>query len=107
MTREEIITIVAKVIIIVIATVIGRYLIPWIKAKLGTDKLELIKKWALIFVNAAENTIKGEKKGAERCKVVTEWISTKANEIGIQMTADDVRSVLEDAYNIMVKEQNK
>ena len=105
MTREEIITDIVKVVIVVIAAILGRYVIPWVKGKVGVDKLELIKKWALIFVNAAENTIKGEKKGAERCEVVTKWISTKAGEIGIVMSPEDIRSVLENAYNEMM--QNK
>ncbi len=107
MSREEIISIVVKVVVLVIAALIGRYLIPWIKGKVGNDKLELVKKWALIFVNAAENTIKGEKKGAERREAVMGWLSEKAGDIGLILTVDDVRSLLENAYNIMIKEQNK
>ena len=45
---------VIKVIFVVAALVVVRYLVPWIKEKIGADKLTEIEKWAKYAVEMAQ-----------------------------------------------------
>ena len=104
---DDIMIKIIELVIIIIAALIGRYAIPYIKTKVDMNKLLLISEWALKFVKTAENVIKGSKMGEERRKQVITWIKEKANEIGIELTEDQVRTILEDAYTTMIQEHNK
>lgn len=94
-----------EILVIVLMTVVCRYFVPWAKGKLGAERTEQIEEWASRFVRAAESTIKGEKKGAERREVVMKLISDKAQELGLDLSEDDIRALLETAWMTMTQEQ--
>ena len=96
-----------ELVVLVIAFLIGKYAIPFIRTNLDASKLGLISSWALMFVRASENIIVGSGKGEEKRKQVTAWIKEKADEIGINLTEDQIRTLLEDAYTTMIQEANK
>ena len=104
---DQIISAMFELAVLIIAVLLGRYAIPLFKAKLSASELELITIWALKFVKTAENTIVGEKKGNERRDQVTVWLKEKADELGLKLTEDQIRTILEDAYTTMIQEANK
>ena len=81
---DQVMTTAIELVVLIVAALIGRYFIPFIKTNVDMNKLELITKWALKFVKSAENIVVGEKMGDERRQMVTDWIKEKADEIGIK-----------------------
>lgn len=104
---DEVIKLAIELVVLILSVIIGRYAIPWIKTNVDATKLTLIAEWALKFVKAAENILSGEKRGEEKREQVTAWLEEKANEIGIKLTEDQIRTLLEDAYTTMMQEANK
>lgn len=88
---------VIDVILLVITSAIGRYLIPLVKTKLGQEKLQLLSQYAVKFVKLAEAMIDGEKKGDEKRAYVSELIFEEANKLHVNLTDDQIRSLIEDA----------
>ena len=104
---DQIISLLIELTVLILSLLIGRYAIPFIKTKLDANKLELITIWALKFVKTAENIIDGEKRGEEKRDQVTAWLKEKADELGLKLTEDQIRTILEDAYTTMIQEANK
>ena len=104
---DQIISLLIELVVLVVAALLGRYVIPLVKTKLDADKLALITTWALKFVRTSENLIVGDKKGTERRDQVTVWLKEKADELGLKLTEDQIRTILEDAYTTMIQEANK
>ena len=104
---DEIMIKIIELIVIILAALIGRYAIPYIKTKVDMNKLALISEWALKFVKTAENVIVGSGMGEEKRNQVVTWIKEKSNEVGIKLTEDQIRTILEDAYTTMIQESNE
>lgn len=94
---DEIVVRIIELIITIIIALIGRYAIPYLKGKMGEQNYKLILQWAVTFVVAAEKMIIGEKTGEEKRELVTKWIKEKANELGIKLTEEQIRTILESA----------
>lgn len=94
---DDIIVKIIELVITIVVLLIGRYAIPYFKSKVGENNYQLILKWAITFVTAAENMILGEKTGEEKRELVTRWIKEKAGELGIKLTDEQVRTILESA----------
>lgn len=96
---EMIIRNIIEIIVAVLVLLISRYVIPYVRQKLGNAKFEELKKWAEIFVSAAEKTILGEgdEVNEARRNQVMAQIAEQANKLGIKVTADQVRAILESA----------
>lgn len=104
---DNIISLIFELAVLIIAVLLGRYAIPLVKTKLDSDKLDLFATWALKFVVAAENTIVGSGRGDEKRDQVTIWLKEKADELGLKLTEDQIRTILEDAYTTMIQEASK
>jgi LL-H family phage holin len=85
------------VILLVITSAIGRYLVPLVKTKLGQEKLQFLSQYAVKFVKLAEVMIDGEKKGDEKREYVSELIVEEANKLHLKLTDDQIRMLIEDA----------
>ena len=51
---NEILFEIIKVVVMVAVLVLTRYLIPWLKAKIGADKLTVAEKWVKYAVLKAQ-----------------------------------------------------
>ena len=81
-----------------VATIIGilltMYVIPWLKNKVGEQKLSEIKAYAEIGVRAAEKLFTVEE-FADKKEYVVNLVTAKSNEIGIVLSADDINALIE------------
>lgn len=89
-----------RLVVLIMAYVAGKYLIPFVQTV-------TMQRWALTFVKSAEAIIKTAKSGAEKRELVSKWISDKAKVIGVVLSEEEVRALLEEAVNIMNKESGK
>ena len=90
-----------EVVVLLICTIVGRYIIPWVKTKVNVEKISLITTWASIFVQAAEQIISGKGLGEEKKTKVLEWLQEKLSEIGITLSDDDLNNIIESAVQTL------
>lgn len=100
---EKIIFDILEIVVIVVATLIGRYVIPYFKNKVDMQKVEQIVAWAKRFVIMAENVIKGQGKGADKRDFVAKLLAEKARELNINLSEQEIRTLIEDAWTEMIK----
>lgn len=100
--EHKILVDIIDILIIVVMLLISKYVVPWIKS---VEKIDIISEWALKFVKTAQNIITGEKKGSEKREYVTALLSEKSKELGLNLSEDEIRVFLEDAYTTMTQEQ--
>lgn len=71
---SEILFEILKVVVVLMIILVGRYGIPYVKQLAENKKCDWVVKWVEIAVKAAEQTVFGNKKGAERKAIVTSFI---------------------------------
>ena len=71
--NNEIIYEVVKLIVMLLALVVYRYVIPWLRSKISADKLAEVEKWAKYAVLKAQQVMYAEN-GAERKAYVIQFL---------------------------------
>ena len=67
-----------EAIIALVVAVITAFVIPWLKGKIDADKLEQIKLWVTVAVEAAEQLYNGTGRGEEKKAYVVKFLQEKA-----------------------------
>lgn len=94
-TMFEILRLVEEIILIVISV----YVVPWVREKVATTKLENL-------VHAAQAMYQS-KTGPERREIVIGWYKSSPVSKLLRLTDDQVRQLLEAAYKRMISVENK
>lgn len=102
---NEIIFEVIKVVVMVAALVITRYLVPWLKGKIGADKLEAAEKWVRYAVLKAQQVL-GNKSGDDRKAYVTEFLKEILIAKNIVLSDEQLDVLIEAAVKQMKIEEN-
>lgn len=84
---------VTEAVIALIVAVITAFVIPWLKGKISTDKLEQIKLWVTVAVEAAEQIYKGSGRGEEKKAYVVQFLQEK----GFTLDPDSLDKLIEAA----------
>lgn len=79
-----------QALIALISVIITTFLIPLLKKKLSAEKLEELKKWVGIAVNAAEQ-LYSSKTGQQKKEYVVAFLLSK----GIVFDVDEVNALIE------------
>lgn len=103
METVELISKIIEAVVLVGACIVGRYVIPMVKEKVGTQKLAEITMWVQTFVKYAEQVF-APGTGDEKLALVTEHISNKAKELGVELSDADIRALIEEAVFVINKE---
>lgn len=96
---------VVKVVVMVAALVITRYLVPWLKEKIGADKLALAEKWAKYAVLKAQQVLWDET-GKDRKAYVTEFLKEILMAKNISLSDEQLDVLIEAAVKQMKIEEN-
>jgi LL-H family phage holin len=102
---SEIIFEVIKIVVMVAALLVTRYLVPWIKEKIGADKLAVAEKWAKYAVLKAQQVMY-EENGQERKAYVTEFLKEILLAKNISLSDEQVDVLIEAAVKQMKIEEN-
>lgn len=102
---NEIVFEVLKFIVVILVLFVTRYLIPWLKAKIGADKLETAEKWARYAVLKAQQVL-WEKDGQDRKAYVTEFLKELLIAKNIALSDEQVDVLIEAAVKQMKIEEN-
>ena len=97
MTPEQI-TKLIELLLTVIALLISAYLIPYLKNKIGADKLQLLQKFVEAAVRAAEQMYETEEWKLNK-DYVTRFITAKVEELGLELSEADIDAIIEGIVN--------
>ena len=89
-----------QALIALVSVLITTFLVPLLKKKLSAEKLEELKKWVGIAVNAAEQ-LYGSKSGQQKKEYVVSFLLSK----GIKFDADEVTAMIEAEVYKLTNEQ--
>ncbi len=101
---NDIIFEVVKVVVMVAVLVITRYLAPWLKAKIGADKLAAAEKWARYAVLKAQQVMCGSA-GQDKKAYVAEFLRDLLAK-NISMSDEQLDVLIEAAVKQMKIEEN-
>lgn len=101
----EIVFEIIKVVVMVTALVIARYLVPWIKEKIGADKLAEVEKWVKYAVLKAQQVL-WEETGADKKAYVTEFLKELLIAKNIALSDEQLDVLIEAAVKQMKIEEN-
>lgn len=90
----------AKVLLMLAVLVVTRYLVPWLKDKIGADKLETAEKWARYAVLSAQQVL-GSQSGAEKKAYVTEFLKAILTAKNIALSDEQLDTLIEAAVYSM------
>lgn len=96
---------VIKVIVVVAVLVVVRYLVPWIKEKIGADKMAEIEKWTKYAVEMAQQ-VHWPKEGQDRKAIVTEFLKEILIAKNIAISAKQLDTLIEAAVKEMKMKEN-
>ena len=82
-----------EAIIALVVAVITAFVIPWLKGKIDADKLEQIKLWVTVAVEAAEQLYNGTGRGEEKKAYVVKFLQEK----GFTIDPDSLDKLIEGA----------
>lgn len=82
-----------EAIIALVVVVITAFVIPWLKGKIDADKLEQIKLWVTVAVEAAEQLYNGTGRGEEKKAYVVKFLQEK----GFTIDPDSLDKLIEAA----------
>lgn len=85
--------------------VVTRYLVPWLKDKIGADKLAAAEKWARYAVLKAQQVL-WEKDGQDRKAYVTEFLKEILIAKNIALSDEQLDVLIEAAVKQMKMEEN-
>lgn len=102
---NEIIFEIIKVIVMVAALFLTKYLVPWIREKCDADKLALAEKWARYAVLKAQQVLWAES-GQDRKAYVTEFLKEMLIAKNIALSDEQLDILIEAAVKQMKIEEN-
>ena len=93
-----------KLLVMILAVVLTRYVVPWLKAKTENETMEAIIDWTVQAVLAAEQAHHAQT-GEERKYIVTEFIKHILAQKNIDLTDQEISTLIEAAVKQMNYEE--
>lgn len=101
---NDIIFKVINLVVMIATLVVVRYVVPWIKKKVGAETLSTVAEWAKKAVLYAEQVMTAST-GEEKKQAVTEIIKEIVNANKIDITDEQIDILIESAVKQMNMEQ--
>lgn len=92
-TFKEIFDICIRIVVLIL----GGFLIPYIKGRIGQARYNKILEWVDIGVNAAEQIYKTMDKSDEKNILRYEYVVDFLNKKNVKITEDEMRALIESA----------
>ena len=89
-----------RVVVMLAVLVLTRYIVPWIKAKIGADQMEEVRTWVNTAVLMAQQVYEA-KPGPERKAIVVEIIRGMLIKKNIDISAEQLDMLIEAAVKAM------
>lgn len=102
---NEIVFEVIKVIVMVAVLIVTKYLVPYLKEKISTEKSAMVEKWAKYAVLKAQQVF-WQKDGKDRKAYVTEFLKEILIAKNIALSDEQLDVLIEAAVKQMKMEEN-
>jgi LL-H family phage holin len=89
-------------VLTVITLVLTYFVVPWLRAKIGNEKLSVIEMWVNAAVAAAEQIFKVPESGPSKKTYVMEFLKGK----GITITDEELDALIEAAVYELNRSKN-
>lgn len=89
-------TTIIEAIIAIVVFVVGTFLIPWIKQKIGDSKTEELLNWVSIFVRAAEQIFRESGMGEQKKTYVIQRLQEKGYNLDLEAIDDMIEAAVLD-----------
>ena len=86
-------------IIAIVTFLLGKYVFPNIK--INSDKIQIISSWVYKFVVSAKNQFEDEYTGSQKREYVTEQVKILCEKYKIELSDEQIRALIEDAYDMV------
>lgn len=96
--NEVMITKIVELTLTVIALIVSAYVIPYLRNKIGADKMQLLNEFVEATVRAAEQLYKPEEWKLKKDYVV-KLVSAKADDLGIGLNEAEIDAIIEGIVN--------
>ena len=97
--------ILALFLLMVAVLVLTRYVLPWVKSKVDSEKLNLVAQWAYKAVLMAQQTMKATG-GKEKKAIVTQFLKEILQEKNIALSDKQIEILIEAAVKQMKIQEN-
>lgn len=95
-----------KLIVMIAVLLVMRYAIPWLRARIGAEKIAEIEKWAKKAVLMAQQ-VYWNKSGEERKEIVTEFLREMLIAKNISISGEQLEILIEAAVKQMKIEEDR
>ena len=95
-----------KLIVMIAVLLAMRYAIPWLRARIGAEKIAEIEKWAKKAVLMAQQ-VYWNKSGEERKEIVTEFLREMLIAKNISISGEQLEILIEAAVKQMKIEEGR
>jgi hypothetical protein len=95
--------------IAIISFLLGKYIFPTVKQyfnELNSDNVSTVASWVYKFVISAKNQF-NDGCGEQKLEYVTEQVSALCERNNINLTNEQIRALIEDAYTLMKQNYNE
>lgn len=103
---NEMVIEILKMVVMLAVIVVTRYLVPWIKAKIGAEQFEEAKTWVNAAVLMAQQ-VYAAKPGPERKAIVVDLIRGMLIKKNIDISAEQLDTLIEAAVKAMKMQDTK
>ena len=91
-----------KILVMVAVLVLTRYVLPWVKSKADSEKLNLVAQWAYKAVLMAQQTMKATDGEAKKAQFLKELLQEK----NIALSDTQIEILIEAAVKQMKLQEN-
>ena len=97
---SEIVFTLVKLIVLILASLVTIYLIPWLQTSVDSKTMEKVKFWTEAAVNCAQQLM-SDLDGADRKKAVESFLKRILDENHISITDEQLNTLIEAAVKQM------
>jgi LL-H family phage holin len=107
---DKILYAVLQCVLVIVAGLITRYVVPWLKTKLDAEKFKTLEQWVKVAVEAAEQVYCKDCQGNEKKTYVKDALTKHLNSKKINITEEQLNILIEAAVkemNLAIKDKKK
>ncbi len=95
------ITTIIELVIMIVATILTSFFVPWLKSKLDVNQWQTLNEYAMVFVKAAEMLFTQTNAGKAKKEWVIEKLTAIAEEHNLKFSVDAIEAAIENAVKNM------
>lgn len=97
---NEMVTVIVKAVLAILSVFITTVLVPYIKERIGNDKYNKLVEYTKYAVRCAEQIYTPEE-WEKKKQYVSQYITEKANDMGIGLNEQDIDLLIEGVVNLI------